>query len=387
MAFWLPAIVMATGIMAVIQYGINALLPFVFLLLFLAGSIIGVLLLWYELDQYNPVLQQICSAGKKVNCSAILQSKAAKIGGISWSTIGFSYFMGGLLLLLLWGITNPLMLFTLAWLNVFAIPYVFYSVYYQLRIAKQWCVLCLFVQGLLVLQLIVATVARWHTLWPLNLITAPLLIQLVIIFSIPYMVVNILFPALLKAKERNRINNELQKLKHNLQIFDALIAKQKIITTPTESLGITIGNPNAKHHLAKVCSPYCSPCSKAHLLIDELLENNPDIRLQIIFNAFDNDQDINTPPIKHLLAISENGSEQTIKQALDAWYLADKKDYGTFAAVYPMNGELKQQTDKIKAMREWCDKTDITFTPTFFIDGYQLPDIYTVTDLKYFLSV
>jgi len=281
MAFWLPAIVMATGIMAVIQYGINALLPFVFLLLFLAGSIIGVLLLWYELDQYNPVLQQICSAGKKVNCSAILQSKAAKIGGISWSTIGFSYFMGGLLLLLLWGITNPLMLFTLAWLNVFAIPYVFYSVYYQLRIAKQWCVLCLFVQGLLVLQLIVATVARWHTLWPLNLITAPLLIQLVIIFSIPYMVVNILFPALLKAKERNRINNELQKLKHNLQIFDALIAKQKIITTPTESLGITIGNPNAKHHLAKVCSPYCSPCSKAHLLIDELLENNPDIRLQI----------------------------------------------------------------------------------------------------------
>jgi hypothetical protein len=39
--------------------------------------------------------------------------------------------------------------------------------------------------------------------------------------------------------------------------------------------------------------------------------------------------------------------EETLtKQALDDWYLAEQKDYGTFASKYPMNGELKNRTVK-----------------------------------------
>jgi protein-disulfide isomerase len=53
-----------------------------------------------------------------------------------------------------------------------------------------------------------------------------------------------------------------------------------------------------------------------------------------------------------------------------------------------MNGELKKQENKIDAMQSWCDKTGIYFTPTFFVNGFQLPEeIYNVNDLKYFLSV
>lgn len=44
-------------------------------------------------------------------------------------------------------------------------------------------------------------------------------------------------------------------------------------------------------------------------------------------------------------------------------------------------------------MSEWCEKTGIRFTPTFFImdvesgkTGFQLPDIYGVEDLKYLLD-
>ncbi|PUZ29772.1 hypothetical protein DCC81_10130 [Chitinophaga parva] len=38
-------------------------------------------------------------------------------------------------------------------------------------------------------------------------------------------------------------------------------------------------------------------------------------------------------------------------------------------------------------MYEWCKKTNVTFTPTFFLNGYQLPENYSISDLKYFLSV
>ena len=72
---------------------------------------------------------------------------------------------------------------------------------------------------------------------------------------------------------------------------------------------------------------------------------------------------------------------------MDDWYLAEKKDYVVFANKYPMNRELKLQSDKIKPMRELCDKIEIAFTQTFFVKDYQLSEIYSVTDLKYFLSV
>jgi protein-disulfide isomerase len=75
------------------------------------------------------------------------------------------------------------------------------------------------------------------------------------------------------------------------------------------------------------------------------------------------------------------------EQALDDWYLAESKDYEAFAEKYPMNGQLKLQTEKVKAMYEWCNKEEIQFTPTFFVNSHQLPEIYSVDDLKYFLSV
>jgi len=50
-----------------------------------------------------------------------------------------------------------------------------------------------------------------------------------------------------------------------------------------------------------------------------------------------------------------------------------------------MNGELTKQGNKIEAMEKWCKSADISFTPTIFINDYQLPDAYSIEDLKYFL--
>jgi hypothetical protein len=38
-------------------------------------------------------------------------------------------------------------------------------------------------------------------------------------------------------------------------------------------------------------------------------------------------------------------------------------------------------------MHKWTEDEHIAFTLTFFINGYQLPETYQVSDLKYFLSV
>lgn len=392
---WLPSIVLIIGFISFTQVGTVAILPFFFLLLTLAGAIVAVLLLWYELDQYNPLLQQLCGAGKKVSCNAVLQSKGSKIAGISWSAIGFSYFSGSLIIQIFGQSATQQTLFVVAWFSLLAIPYVFYSVYYQWQIAKQWCVLCLFIQGLLVLQFTTTTWAGWHSLLSFSMITPQLFLQVVTAFTIPFMVLAIIFPALHKGKEKDRIHTELQKLKHNPQIFEALLAKQKEVTHSSDGLGLTMGNPDAAYKIIKVCNPYCGPCAKAHVPMEALLHNNTDLQIQIIFTDAHNDD--RNKPVKHLLAIKETSDEATTKKALDDWYLPANKDYSVFAAKYPMNGELEKQGNHIKAMNEWCKQTGIFFTPTFFVsipsvDGsptkfYQLPEIYKVADLKYFLSV
>ena len=367
--------------------GLHAASPVIYTLLSLAGSVTAIFLLWYEVDQYNPALRQICSGGNRTNCSAILRSKAAKVWGISWSVIGFTWFAGNLLSLLLNSIYDLPLLFILSWLNVLALPYVVFSVYYQARIARQWCVLCLTVQVILFLQFITALWGGLHTAIPLGSVNAAVLLAIIVSFLIPFLIISILLPALRMAKESKQYKIELNRLKHNPQIFEALLAKQKVIDQPTDDLGITIGNPNARHKLVKVCNPYCSPCAKAHPAFEEILHNNPDVHLQIIFTANGTETDVKTPPVQHLMAIAEVTDEAGIKQALDDWYLQEIPDYAVFADKYPMNDELGKQHHKIKAMRDWCDKMDIAYTPTFFVNGHQLPEIYSLADLKYFLFV
>lgn len=369
-----------------------SIFPIVFTVLTLIGVIVGALLLLYEVDQYNPTLQKVCHAGKKTNCAAILNSNASKIFGISWAAIGFTYFAGVLFSLLGSGIVSPSFLSIASWLNAIVLPYIIYSIYYQWRIAKQWCPMCLAVQAVLFLQFMTALVGGFHTLLPITELELTSVFSTTICFVIPFFAVLLLVPSLEKAKESKKSKIDLQRLKHNPQIFDALLTKQKQITASTDGLGITLGNPDAKYKLTKVCNPNCAPCASAHPIIEDLMYNNSDLQLQLIFTSTPSEEDKRNPPTRHLLAIAEKKDSHLTEQALNDWYLAEnrdysKNDYEKFAAKYPMNGELNQQTEKVKAMYEWCDKEDIQYTPTFFINGHQLPEMYSLADLQYFLSV
>src|SRR6202000_1810955 len=100
-------------------------------------------------------------------------------------------------------------------------------------------------------------------------------------------------------------SDELQRLKHDPQLFDSLLRKQKKMTESTRGLGITLARENRRCKIIKVCNPYCGPCAKAHAPIEEILNNNPNVEVQIVFMATNKDGDIRAPPVKHLLAIAE----------------------------------------------------------------------------------
>ncbi|HJV77282.1 MAG TPA: thioredoxin domain-containing protein [Paludibacter sp.] len=364
---------------------INAVVPvyFQYLILF-AGVIVTSLLLWYEIDSNNPLLHKVCTGIVKGNCDAILSGKQSKLfSWLSWSEVGFFYFAGGLLTLLFAGpLTNAIAI--IAYLNILALPYTVFSIYYQGKIAKQWCVLCLSVQALLLFGGV--NVIANELLLPLNQFSVEVIIKSILLYLIPVLLWYTLKPYLLKLQEAKNTKREHFRIKFNSEIFDTLLKKQKQITVSTDGIGIDLGNPDATNTLIKVCNPYCGPCAKAHPKIEKLMDEIPDLKVKIIFTTPNDPNHYAFNPVDHLLSIKhQNKNDKIIKQALDDWYLADKKDYDQFSAKYPMNADHGKQADKIEAMFKWCNDMDINFTPTIFINGHQLPDAYNITDLQYFL--
>jgi len=300
---------------------------------------------------------------------------------LSWSEIGFVYFSGGLLAILFASGTLANTVTLLSWLGLLALPYTIFSIWYQWRVANQWCVLCTAVQFLLIAAAATAMVNDFLTTgFQFSFIQ---ILSTIILYLLPAMTWACAKPYILKLQQAKNTKREYLRIKFNKEIFDTLLKKQTQLTMPVDGLGIDIGNANGPNTLIKVCNPYCGPCAKAHPQIEELLQEQDNLRVKIIFTAPDDES--MAKPVRHLMAIAEKNDEILTKKALDDWYLAEKKDYEIFANKYPMNRELLMQGTKLAAMEGWCRQMKIMATPTFFVNGYQLPDAYSIEDLKYFL--
>lgn len=126
-----------------------------------------------------------------------------------------------------------------------------------------------------------------------------------------------------------------------------------------------------------------------NFVLSKCIQKNQNVKLKLIFTASNDEADIRGAAARHLMAISKKNPEQT-EQALDDWYLAEKKDYGSFASKYIMNGELKEQEPEIEnpdsyRESEWCKQAEISYTPTIFVNGHRLPEKYSLQELKYIL--
>jgi uncharacterized membrane protein len=366
--------------------GSVGLVPSLFVVTTLIGLTASVLLLWYDIDKGNPLLKQICSGIQKSSCSAVLNTKAASIRGmVTWSEVGFFYFSSSLLFAAFVGINTVLPV-----LNVFsllALPYVIFSIYYQWRVAKQWCVLCLWVQAVLLIEGILTIINNLVSYTAIEKVINNNWFVVLIVLIIPIISWYLLKPILKRNQAAKYEKRSYLKLKYDEQVFNSLLQRQPSITAyPTEGLGITIGNPNATKTIVKVCNPYCGPCATAHPELEKIIKDNPSIKAQIIFTTTNNEKDRGLKPVKHLLAIAAKGDDLLTEHALDDWYLAKEKNYDKFASKYPLNGELNKQVEKIDLMRSWCDSVKIQYTPTIFIDGYELPKNYQLNDVNYFLS-
>ena len=353
-----------------------------------AGIFISWLIILKDLGIENKIADKVC--GKESSCDDVIHSKTLTLPfGIGWSDIGFIWFASLLIALIFascagnyFGLINIISL-----LAITIFPFSIFSIYYQWRVAKKWCRLCLMIVSLLWLQffLLLPTLITFsHGVVKIKdlLFIAAIILPV----SAAWLTIKSL---LQRNKKQEEESYEGIRFKRNQKIFSALLEKQKRVDcTPWEN-DLQLGNASAPLQIVVACNPYCGPCATTHEKLHSMIEKYGDnIGLTIRFTVNTKDKkDKRTQTVEYILQRIENAglymkaAEKVnySREALHQWFKF--MSYEKFIEMYPHNGNIN--VDEILDEHEkWAIKSKIEFTPTIFINGMQMPDMYNINDLN-----
>jgi uncharacterized membrane protein len=344
------------------------------------GIIVCILLVLKQIKTSGNIVDKICSLFSKKDCNLLLESDASKIWGVGWSEIGLSYFISNILILI---IIPHLILYMLI-INTIALLYSFWSLWYQAKIAKQWCPFCIAVQILLWCLFFIALTFNFFNFSFELFATFDFMFDILLtglVYVSPLVFINLYLSGLIQAKKTPQLTQNINSLKSNRNVFFALLKEQAYFETAISDSHIIFGNPDSEFHITILTNPHCLPCARMHRKVNNLIkELKNDIYIQYIFSSFDD----NLKSSNYFLAyIYKNG--QQVEEVFDKWFESGKYSRGDFFAKYGFDRENLSEDVKEEVGRhdKWIEKTKLIETPTVLVNGYKLPDIYNFEDLKY----
>lgn len=349
-----------------------------FIFLDFLGIILCALLIGKQLHIKSRISDKVCSLFHQKDCFSVLSSEKATFFGLSWSEIGLSFFVANLLSLIL----APYIINELSNICILAIAYAFWSIYYQWRVVRQWCVLCLSVQCVIFLMACLGIFKNVVEGFYFNILNA------LAFFSSWYFII-IVFDLWIKYEGivRNRLESlqSYKALKSNKTVFQALLTSERYCKTGFEDSNITFGNKNAKMLITILTNPHCNPCARTHVKIDELLSKYKEkLCVQYVFSAFNTElKDSN----RLLIAIWQQMGEQDAIGAYSQWYREGKYHAHDFINkwkeidIYALSVE-----NELKRHEKWIERTGYTATPTILVNGYELPEEYDIEDIPMILD-
>lgn len=346
----------------------------------MAGCFVGVLLIQHELGIDNAMTEQLCQTGKHTDCDAVLHSKKSKLfNWLNLPDVVLIWFSSLLLLLTVSFYTGNVIasLEVIALLTACAVPVTLASLYYQWRVVKKWCTLCLLTIALLWMQAGILlpevqindfTSAHARTIG--SFIFAGLFIGQIWL---------LLFKSLLKNIKDSTIERfKLLRFKNNPENFKSVLLQQRRADiTPFEN-DIEIGNRIAGLHIMVCCSLHCNPCTRAHKVLQEIADKGL-IGLTVRFYLSEDKNDPRINEVGYLLQVLSKKPTEYKRMAMNDWYR--NMDFKKYKEKYPLTEEINI-SDQLEFHAQWTNKTEIKFTPTVFINGYQLPKQYEVEDLR-----
>ncbi len=326
----------------------------------------------------------ICHVGKNTDCGAVIHSPASMaFGVIHLSELGLLYFFGGLVSLSISAIASHPILGVLTIFNSLALPYTFFSVYYQWRVIKKWCPLCLMVMVVFWLEFFSL---NYNFHWPI--ISQPSIFIVLLGFSVPLLFWLAARQLIIDSFQLPNLERKLNHFLKNERIFQPLLEAQPVVSRGHLAHSIVAGSKNPQVELTIVSSPTCGPCAATHFAVESLLSNFSDkISVTYIFLVpAKEDHSISTKVAKHVIAMSLRKPVEEATKALSNWYLGkDKDNVEKWTEIHPVESEpAKEWIDSILSEQvNWCLEAGVNATPTIFINNKKMPEEFSANDLKF----
>lgn len=345
----------------------------------LAGVYVCYMLLKKQLNIKSNNADKICSLFKQGDCNNVIESEAAKLFGIfSWSEVGLGYFGSNIVILLYF----PELLPYSALINVIALPYTVWSVWYQKVRAKQWCVLCLIVQALLWVVFIINLASGAISIPLFSLMSISILAS---VYAIPYLLISIITPIYTNNTKKESLINEYNSIRMNDDVFLTLLKKEQRYSVDITTSAIIFGNPNAKMLITILTNPHCNPCAKMHERVEKLIAKTGDqICVQYIFSSFNEELE---ESVRCLIKIYNDYAIQETTYIYSEWYIKGKDDKQSFYDKYSKGEYDDKSLAEFEKHIKWKEESKLSATPTIFVNGYTLPKEYKIEDLEYFTDL
>ncbi len=372
-SYSIPVMLALAVVIGMVSHGGNmGIFNFIRMALASAGVLVCSLLMEKQLFEESRYGDRVCSLFRHSDCNSVLDGAMAKIFGISWSEVGLGYFMANVLLLSLFPVSSGMV----AVINWVAMLYGVWSIHYQWRVAKSWCVLCVIAQVIIWAMGIAAMASCLTASFTCNMADGLLSC---IVFAISISVAHQYASVYSTEKERVRAVQQYRAFKADSVVAKALIGKGRYYETTPDDSSIIFGNPEAEMRVTILSNPHCNPCARMHKQVENLLCIHKDeICVQYIFSSFNETlEDSN----RYLIGMYQNEDQQTAREIYSSWYEKDKNRY---KEIWKEHTGIIHSDDieaEMQKHREWKRRTGFTATPTILVNGYELPHEYELADL------
>lgn len=279
---------------------------------------------------------------------------------------------------------NPAALYPLLFgLSIAALPYTCWSVYYQWQRARQWCVLCLTVQGLLWLEFGTLLYFQRRLFWPQDFGSFEIGLFAASFLLLPSLW-TLLKPVWSKALRTDGLQQSLQKIKFDPGYIESL--SQRARTLPPIFTGMrvpTLGNADAPHTLTVVTNPTCALCARVHVEIEQLISELEGVKYQFVMAVSQRPGDVSGAVADHIL---KQPMEEMVL-ALHEWYATlNMKNWFKRIPSLELTRESNNEAQVIIHQR-WCELASINSTPALFFDGTEIPWHYSASEFKKIISI
>jgi uncharacterized membrane protein len=359
------------------EYTFNALGS---LLISLVGILISVFILQEKFGVKNEIASKFCNINPSASCNSVIKSSNSKINNyFNFTDLPLLYFGISFLSILIQPLQATLIV---ELISVISIPMIAYSVWLQKFLLKKWCVLCLAVSFLIVLQSVFLVFANtsFDSISQINF--AVLLFVSIVVASIWLFIK----PILETKYNLENTNTQLNKFKRNFSLFQFLSKEIEEYDDFEKLKGITFGNENATAQLTLILSPSCGHCHKAFKDSYELYQKfSEKIFLNILFNINpENNENPYKTVVENLLALNEQNPKNAQNAIID-WHI-NLLDLENWKEKWTVEAPHMLVNQQIQNQYYWCLKNEFNYTPVKIINGELFPESYEISDLKYFIN-